>query len=277
MKKKILSIGDIHGRDTWKEILFGSSYEYNIWATAVANGASPVDELWKDMPFMSYDKIIFVGDYVDSYKISNSVIKHNLHEIIELKKALGDLVVLLIGNHDVQYIVDDQVCSGYRPEMHIDLKQMFTENADLFKFAHSETDKNGQIWLWSHAGVTTGWYDLFKKTIEHDSYRHRHLFGDIKNDSIADMLNMAWKVREETLFYVDAYSGGSAKWAGPVWVRPAVFTQHSLDNVFQVVGHTPVKSFSEHKEKNHSLFFIDCVEYGDGKGFEADLYPLDDN
>jgi hypothetical protein len=53
---KILSVGDIHGRDTWKDITHGSTYDFNIWANAVAEGASPTDETWKDMPFMNFDK-----------------------------------------------------------------------------------------------------------------------------------------------------------------------------------------------------------------------------
>lgn len=61
---KILSTGDIHGLDLWKD-LTGSIYDFSIWKTAVDEGAPAHHDLWKDMPFMSIDKIIFVGDYVD--------------------------------------------------------------------------------------------------------------------------------------------------------------------------------------------------------------------
>ena len=120
---KTISLGDIHGRDVWKSILFGSCYEYNTWRIAVEAGA-PID--WDgNMPFLGYDKIIFVGDYVDSFDIPSSVILHNLREIIDLKQKLGDRMVLLLGNHDIQYFVKDQRCSGHRPELQYDLEQLF--------------------------------------------------------------------------------------------------------------------------------------------------------
>jgi predicted phosphodiesterase len=49
---KIASIGDIHGRNYWK--IFKSV---------------------KDQ----YDKIIFIGDYVDSFNIDDNLIIKNLH------------------------------------------------------------------------------------------------------------------------------------------------------------------------------------------------------
>ena len=158
---KILSIGDIHGRDTWMFLTHGSPYEYNIWKTAVEEGA-PID--WdENLPFLQYDKIIFVGDYVDSFNVSNVRILHNLKEIIYFVKALGDKAEALLGNHDISYIVPNQACSGYRPEMKPDLFKIFDENRDLFKMAHQEKDQEGKIWLWTHAGVTNEWHKEFTK------------------------------------------------------------------------------------------------------------------
>ena len=69
---KTISIGDIHGRDIWKNV-------------------NP----------SKYDKIIFVGDYVDSFTISNTTILNNLLDIIEFKKSFKNKVILLLGNHDI--------------------------------------------------------------------------------------------------------------------------------------------------------------------------------
>ena len=53
-----MTIGDVHGRDTWKFMTHGSSYEFEQWAIMVFNGANPNDDLFKnDYPYFEYDKI----------------------------------------------------------------------------------------------------------------------------------------------------------------------------------------------------------------------------
>lgn len=58
---KILTIGDIHGYPT-------------------------VFKHWKIEDFQDFDYIIFVGDYVDDFILSDSEIYENLVKIINLKK-----------------------------------------------------------------------------------------------------------------------------------------------------------------------------------------------
>ena len=67
---KVLCIGDVHGRNYWKN-----------WV-----------EEHKDA-----DLVIFLGDYVDSFDISNVEILHNLKEIIKFERD-NDNVVLLLGS-----------------------------------------------------------------------------------------------------------------------------------------------------------------------------------
>jgi predicted phosphodiesterase len=54
---KHVIIGDLHGRDVWKKV-----------------------------DFQQFQKAIFLGDYVDSFKRSDKQILQNLKEIIALKK-----------------------------------------------------------------------------------------------------------------------------------------------------------------------------------------------
>ena len=78
MKKGILIIPDVHGRDFWKE--------------AVDNN--------------KYDKIIFLGDYADPYDfegITDEVTIENLKSIIAYKQQNPNKVILLLGNHDLHY------------------------------------------------------------------------------------------------------------------------------------------------------------------------------
>lgn len=69
---KIRVIGDLHGRDWWKR--------------KVETGDSDLN--------------IFLGDYVDSYTVSDEQIINNLLDIIEFKKSYEDKVILLLGNHE---------------------------------------------------------------------------------------------------------------------------------------------------------------------------------
>jgi hypothetical protein len=240
---KILSIGDIHGRDLWKFYTHGSSYEYNHWRTSVEAGADPTDyEFWKEYTYAQVDKIIFVGDYCDSFDKTGEQILENLKEIILFKKALGDKVVLLLGNHDIQYMVPNEICSGYRGEMKFDLEQLFKENIDLFKIAHEEVGEDGSKWLWTHAGVTSGWYEKdLLRAFESDRFKYKAISDEFLKEerSVSEIINFAFMLRMATLWNVDAHSGGLCMWAGPVWVRPYILNYWPLEGYNQIMGHTP--------------------------------------
>lgn len=240
---KILSIGDIHGRDLWKFYTHGSSYEYDLWRTSVEAGADPTDyEFWKEYTYAQVDKIIFVGDYCDSFDKTNEQILENLKEIILFKKALGDKVVLLLGNHDIQYIVPNEICSGYRSEMKFDLEKLFNENMELFKMAHEEEGEDGSKWLWTHAGVTSGWYEKdLLRVFQSDRFRHKAISDEFLSTerSVSEIINFAFMLRLGTLWNVDSHSGGMDVWAGPVWVRPYILNYWPLEGYNQIMGHTP--------------------------------------
>ena len=71
---KTLILGDIHGRTIWKEIIE------------------------KENP----DKVIFLGDYVDTHQfISPRDQIENLEEILTYKEKNPDKVILLRGNHKI--------------------------------------------------------------------------------------------------------------------------------------------------------------------------------
>ncbi len=241
---KILTIGDVHGRDLWKFHTHGSHYEFNLWETACQAGADPTDyDFWKEYTYAQVDKIIFVGDYVDSFDKTNEQILENLQEIITFKKALGDKVVLLLGNHDIQYIVPNEICSGFRGEMQFDLKQIFSENIDLFKVAHLEKGQDGSKWLWSHAGVTSGWYEKdLLRDMNSEKYRHYNItkeFFEEREREVDEVINKAFELRMRTLWNVDSHSGGYCVWAGPVWVRPYIMNYWPMKGYNQIMGHTP--------------------------------------
>ena len=258
--KKILTIGDVHGRDKWMFHTHGSPYEFNHWMTMVENGA-PADEneFWKEMPYTQYDQIIFVGDYVDSFDINNVAILDNLKKILFFKKALPDKVVLLLGNHDIQYFVPNEVCSGYRAEMKPDLYQLFTENRECFKVAHLEKDNTGVKYLWTHAGVTNGWLKDVCRDINNPRYRHYEIAKDFDPDDLEKFINDLFELRVDNIFNVDAHSGGYSLWAGPFWVRPTILNDHPLEGVNQIVGHTPQKMIKDIICGDVTHYLVDCL------------------
>jgi hypothetical protein len=267
--KKIMTIGDIHGRSTWKDILFGGETEFFLWRKSVednwlgSNGKQDFEE---------YDKIIFVGDYCDSFDKTNEEILTNLKDIILFAKTYPDKVVLLLGNHDVHYIVHNECCSGYRGEMRADLNELFKENEDLFKMAYLDEYNNGSFMiktLWTHAGVTKGWYSELLKDVNSPSYRLNDFFIGSENWSIDKLINVSWKMRVVNIFNVDAHSGGNDLWAGPIWVRPTILREFNLEGYNQVVGHTPQGSIIEfcpllgvesNPQKLNTLTFVDALQ-----------------
>ncbi len=129
----ILAIGDIHGRDAWKEI--------------------------KDA---SADHIIFIGDYVDPHRyIPDERVVMNFREIIEFKKQNLHRVTLLLGNHDIQYLYyPNYQCSSHREDLQPILGDLYNENAELFQIACQH-----EKYLFTHAGISQGWCVRHRATI----------------------------------------------------------------------------------------------------------------
>ena len=191
----ILTLGDIHGRSTWKDIVFGGETEFFFWKSSIEHGYLELDD---NYDFHKFDKIIFVGDYVDSYDIDNVTILENLQDIVLFAKKYPDLVVLLLGNHDVQYIVQNECCSGYRGEMRADLNEIFVTNKDLFKIAFLdvyEGEKRTIKTLWTHAGVTHGWLRQLHATVKRDGFRFKDDFEGDWNLRPDEIINKAWQYR----------------------------------------------------------------------------------
>ena len=224
---KILSIEDCHGRDNWKQFI-------------------------EENP--GYDKVIFVGDYVDSFTLSNEIIKNNFLDIIEFKKTDPDNIILLYGNHELMYALTAPYesqkygCSGYRPDAHFDLYDIFKENKDLFQAAYQYKEH-----IWTHAGIHRGWY-LQRFLPEFNKY-----FPDFLGN-IADQLNKAFNYRLESLFDVGYARGGSKNVGGIFWNDKSEASHKPLKGYHQIVGHTPVKDIESYSYPKFdcSITYIDC-------------------
>ena len=137
MKKnqQILIIPDVHGRPFWR---------------------------YAEEHVGEYDKVIFLGDYVDPYAeegIDPQTALYGLIDILDFYAAHPDKVVLLLGNHDMHYLsphyLDLCACDRYDKEHAHMLHTLFTQG-EPFQLAHEET-VGKRRYLFTHAGVTTPW------------------------------------------------------------------------------------------------------------------------
>lgn len=238
---KVLSIGDIHGHDSWKRVI----------------------------PRMdNYNKVVFIGDYVDSFHSSNDKIRENLLEIIQLKKDNPDKVVLLWGNHDVQYLFPTQYrCSGFRPDAQPDLTIIFNENKNLFQAAFGY--KN---YLWTHAGISNKWFN-----------EHYHPEGALSkwrgfgylegiDAYVAGMLNGCFGSHDRDILCEVSYArGGASQYGGIFWADIKETRNDYLDNFEQICGHTPVDRNTTIRSGDSSITYIDSLGSEAGDFYELEI------
>lgn len=222
---KILVIPDLHGNDIWEKII--------------------------EQEINNVDKIIFLGDYVDSYHLSDDKILLNLRNVITFKIRNKDKVELLLGNHDIQYLYSykEYGCSGYRPSMYIKLNNLYNKYKDLFKICHQE--KN---WLFSHAGLSERFYNCFINKLK------LIIKQEPDFDKVADNINSS--LENKLLFDICAFvgksRGGWNNFGGIFWADKDELYWEALQDYNQVVGHTAIKE----KEKHGNVLFIDTYNKG---------------
>lgn len=229
---KTISIGDLHGRSNWLQI-------------------EDISILMKSTFEPDFDKYIFVGDYCDSFTVSNVEILHNLKQLIEFKKKYPEHVVLLLGNHDIQYMSHNfpYIISGYRPEAHYDLYDIFSRNRELFQTAFQVNN-----YLWTHAGVNKTWYDEQFEKLKKKISQKFDVF------ELADILNIAHDREYYEMWINGIERGGAHKTGGPFWSHITEMKSEPIDNYIQIVGHTWVKEKHYHEvNETTGVWFIDCI------------------
>lgn len=231
---KTVVIGDIHGRSVWKLIV---------------HTENP-------------DRVIFVGDYFDSFDISGLEQIHNFKEIIEYKETSFTNngrddqhktdVILLIGNHDHHYFpeIGNTGTSGYQHRVAPNITQVINENRQHLQMAY-QMDK----FLFTHAGVSTVFMDnIFGK-------------GGWNVDNVAEELNELFKYKPLAFEFTgwDPYGGDEQQ--TPIWIRPTALMRANkkteLKNKYiQVHGHTQIPEISLNyikKAAGGKYYNIDCL------------------
>lgn len=132
---KILAIGDLHGKEIWKQAL------------------STIDA----------DHIVFVGDYINAKQwIFNSKSRLNLKALINLKQENFERVHLLLGNHDIAYLNPSLFPeSRLRRLISAKMFRLYHDNKQCFDVAYQHNQ-----YLFTHAGISRFWYKKHKPVID---------------------------------------------------------------------------------------------------------------
>lgn len=221
---KILVISDLHGKDVWKQ----------------ANTSD-------------YDRIVFLGDYTDGYIFDDETIYTNLNTIIRQKQEHPDKFILLIGNHDAQYLHFPRYrCSGFREQAQPELSALFMKYDKLFQIAYQQGD-----FLFTHAGVTTKWLAHFL------AQTGRHINLPTSEVNLAGLLNEIHQQSDgirDILFDAGPVRGGRQALGGPVWADRSETKVDYLTGFHQIVGHTPVSDFGTMGNKESSITYTDVLQ-----------------
>lgn len=242
---KVLVIGDIHGN-------FEEVFE-------------ELKNKEKD-----YDKVVFLGDYVDSFerRFHGKPMMDGFKKLCDMK---DDKHIILFGNHDLAYLGDPNV-SGHIWRYADAFKEMFLDNLDKVDVVCQLGD-----YVFSHAGVTTTWLEFWgfigKKTYHMASVAKMEV-EEFEKLSIIERVNLIFHKREFDFFdynLIDRSGYGNNKIQGPVWIRPEALFYDMYFNK-QIVGHT--EQDDENcpiivKEKNKELVIVDSPKHCNFYSLEA--------
>jgi predicted phosphodiesterase len=239
---KTIFLGDTHGRTTWKDIIA------------------------KENP----DRVVFIGDYFDSFDIGGAEQMHNFKEIIEYKETSftndgqddqhKTEVILLIGNHDYHYYPGNETYSGYQHGAAPAIRQLLEENKDHLQMCYQLDNI-----LCTHAGVGHNWL------VEQERY---------ESGSIADFINDLWNYKPNQFMFCGFNPYGDSKTQTPIWIRPLSLMSGNKEtflktDYIQIVGHTGVKKIDiEGKATGGRYYFIDAIDIGQYLIYEGGTFKL---
>lgn len=191
---RTIVLGDTHGRDAFKVIIN--------------------NEKW--------DRVIFIGDYFDSFDIPAEKQISNFQDIMQFKRDNIDKVVCLLGNHCFHYLhgaYEDY--SGFQRKYAGAIGALFADALadNLLQYAHSY-----KHFLFTHAGVSKYWLDSTGYTPD--------------DGNIIEWINQLNLKHFRFNMGVNFSPYGDDICQGPLWIRPASLLKDGLKDWTHVVGHT---------------------------------------
>ena len=225
---KTIILGDTHGRSNWKLAIN------------------------QDKP----DRVIFIGDYFDSFEFSGVEQINNFKEIIQYKESNPQVeVVLLIGNHDHHYFpeIGYTGTSGYQAGVGHSITQVIDENRHHLQMAYGFGD-----YLFTHAGVSPVFMD--------------RVFGkdDWSKESVVVDLNELFRYKPKVFEFTGLEPSGDNTMQTPIWIRPRSLMYANKNHekglkkdYIQIVGHTQMNKLDltgSDKFNDGRYYFIDTMD-----------------
>jgi predicted phosphodiesterase len=232
---KTLILPDIHGRGVWQYIVQKENA----------------------------DRVIFLGDYFDSFHIPGLDQIHNFKQIIEFKEtSFTDEgtdnqhktdVILLIGNHDYHYFpeIGYTGTSGYQGGIAPNITRIVDENRQHLQMAYKMDNL-----LFTHAGVSSLFMD--------------QVFGENgwNIDNVDEELNELFEYRPRTFEFneYDRSGYGDHIAQTPIWIRPIALLKANRESelkkkYIQIVGHTNTKHIDfAGKSTGGRYYFVDTLD-----------------
>jgi len=189
---------------------------------------------------------IFIGDYMDSFHRNPEDQAMTLMKVLSAVKESEDIQAL-IGNHELSYLYDEMVCSGYNTESQTYVNLLSNQMAlYLDDYIYHEG------FLLSHAGISQELLDATDQTL--DVYLDEGNYRDIGRAR-----------------------GGRAPVGGLYWCD----WNHEFEpvrGVSQIVGHTNGLGI---RKKGSNNYCIDCLESTDKavlfiEDGKAEIVPLEE-
>lgn len=192
------------------------------------------------------ERVIFLGDFVDSYDFSKK------EQLAALKLAADSKAIMLWGNHDLSYICPEMhAASGYtKSKRSIFIPIYANLLLDDKKFLPYFVIKRSQApdVLLTHAGL-------------HPSY----VTGPDEVSTLEEVTKEEWKSfifkRRHYLLALGEASGGlKGQPGGITWMRPSDLKSGDKSGILQIFGHTPQDDILDMPE--HNMMCIDTMTYG---------------
>lgn len=175
------------------------------------------------------DDVIILGDYFDNFHGTDKEIIDCFKTLIDCKvkheKSGKGQFIMLIGNHDFQYIDLGEHYSGKRKSYELTVSMMLDraiENKQLQYFFIDDINKT----VYSHAGIMNKWLS-----------ENRLFINDLHDLENIDPSKFKFTHRGGNSGY------GDGPYASPIWVRPYtlmfdMYKDNSGWEWTQIVGHT---------------------------------------
>lgn len=235
---KVLFVGDVHNH----------TYMFN-----------DVQRLDKEHNF---DKIIFLGDYVDDWNTTNKESLETLDKVIELKTNNPEKYIFCIGNHELSYL--GYPCSGHQKEMDNLVRLKLIENLDCF-VSYTTIQLGDDLFYCSHAGFVN---DYLINELQPNNTKWEDNIKSLKYNILS---------RLHLMTPCSYFRGGRYPYSSFLWAdrRELMYCPDNLIIPYQIVGHTPALTVGSYISELEKLYFIDTHStYKNGEPYGDKSYLM---